>query len=695
MAPEAAAIFVFGDTVADEKTLAVCRNGVALELEPKAIRVLFYLIRHRDRVVPKDELITEIWAGAFVTDNALTRVVAQIRKQLGDNARSPRFIETSATTGYRFIAEVREGEAAARPLPRAMPKWKPVAAGAIAGAFALAWWLVQSGTGAPVRLAGLRQITTSPAADLWPTFSPDGSRIAFSSSRSGAFEIYVRSLGSGGSDTPVTSDGQENIQPAWSPDGRYLAYVARRHGGIAVIPVAGGTPRYLTDQGDTPAWSPDGRNVAFRASSLDLNPAIETTGIPGTTIWIVGADGSSMRALTRPGSPEGGHNFPRWSGSDVVFSALRPWSVDVKTGKLEEIRIAAAVVRSAVVSPDGRQLFYVDAGGGAPGLWHAPLNGRRAGSPEVLVPSPGTSPRDLAISTDGKRLAFSQQVGESAIWSVALKPDGTAAGDPQPLIRERSLRNAEPAFSPDGASFAYSSLRQGGEVAVYLSSAGGTPPHPVTAPDQISGRPSWLGATGTLGYRASRKGEWSYWLLPPGGKPSRQELKLDLRYADRMKLSPDGTKLAAHVPTPAGLQVVVEDLATHAIRRLTPAEGNFGFPSWSRDGRWIAAQDRAGGRNAIVYLPADGGEIRRLNIPMSQAMAHDWSPDSNRIAFAGLLDGVWNIYWVSRETGQVQQLTHFTSRSGFVRYPAWSPKNDRVVFEHNDLSANIYLADLR
>ena len=115
MAPEAAAIFVFGDTVADEKTLAVCRNGVALELEPKAIRVLFYLIRHRDRVVPKDELITEIWAGAFVTDNALTRVVAQIRKQLGDNARSPRFIESCRLEGCHPRSKGRGIRAAGRP----------------------------------------------------------------------------------------------------------------------------------------------------------------------------------------------------------------------------------------------------------------------------------------------------------------------------------------------------------------------------------------------------------------------------------------------------------------------------------------------------------------------------------------------------------------------------------------------------
>ena len=398
MAPEIIGIYSFGDTVADANRLEIRRKGVPLELEPKAVRVLLYLVRHHGRVVTKDELMAEAWAGTFVTDNALTRVIAQIRKQLGDNARAPRYIETSATAGYRFIAEVREGESVAAvsvPVPK---RRLPVAAAALMVVAAIAWWLRAPGI-APVKLAGLRQITTSPAADLWPTFSPDGSQIAFSSNRSGSFELYVRSLAPGSAERQITEDGQESIQPAWSPDGRFLAYVARRRGGIAVVPVSGGAARYLTDQGDTPAWSPDGRYLAFRASSLELNPAIETSGIPDTTIWVVGADGSGIRPATRPGSPAGGHNYPRWNpdGSRIIFSATRPWMVDPATGKLQEIRIAAGAVRWPALSPDGAHLYYVGADVQQPGLWHARIDGWRAQPPEALVPAAGATPRDLAI----------------------------------------------------------------------------------------------------------------------------------------------------------------------------------------------------------------------------------------------------------------------------------------------------------
>ena len=105
--PERFETWHFGDIVADPNRLEVRREGQITELEPKALRVLFYLLENRDRVVSKDELIQEVWAGTAVTDNALTRVIAQIRKQLGDDARSPRYIQTAASAGYRFIAEIR------------------------------------------------------------------------------------------------------------------------------------------------------------------------------------------------------------------------------------------------------------------------------------------------------------------------------------------------------------------------------------------------------------------------------------------------------------------------------------------------------------------------------------------------------------------------------------------------------------
>ncbi len=83
----------------------------ALSVEPKAFQILMFLIENHDRVVEKRELLDAIWKDVVVTENALTREVGKLRKALGDDPKSPKYIETVHTRGYRFIAQARIEEA--------------------------------------------------------------------------------------------------------------------------------------------------------------------------------------------------------------------------------------------------------------------------------------------------------------------------------------------------------------------------------------------------------------------------------------------------------------------------------------------------------------------------------------------------------------------------------------------------------
>ena len=102
----------FGDAIVDSALHRVIAGGSTRDLEPKAFRVLMYLIEHRDRVVSKEEILAAIWEGIVVSDNALTRAIAQVRKAIGDDAKCPRYVETVQRVGYRLVAEVH-------PLPTA------------------------------------------------------------------------------------------------------------------------------------------------------------------------------------------------------------------------------------------------------------------------------------------------------------------------------------------------------------------------------------------------------------------------------------------------------------------------------------------------------------------------------------------------------------------------------------------------
>ena len=77
-----------------------------IRIEPRAMEVLVYLAERPKEVISKGELIQAVWQGAFVTDEALTNCISNLRKSLGDDARNPHYIETIPQKGYRLLASV-------------------------------------------------------------------------------------------------------------------------------------------------------------------------------------------------------------------------------------------------------------------------------------------------------------------------------------------------------------------------------------------------------------------------------------------------------------------------------------------------------------------------------------------------------------------------------------------------------------
>ena len=92
----------------DEGLFELRRDGVSVSLEPQAFDVLLYLIRHRDRVVAKEELMDEVWGGRFVSETAVTSRIKQVRRALGDDGQAQRLVRTLHGRGYRFVAEVTD-----------------------------------------------------------------------------------------------------------------------------------------------------------------------------------------------------------------------------------------------------------------------------------------------------------------------------------------------------------------------------------------------------------------------------------------------------------------------------------------------------------------------------------------------------------------------------------------------------------
>jgi DNA-binding winged helix-turn-helix (wHTH) protein len=101
--------FRFEDYELDLERFELRRSGRAVALEPQVFDVLAYLVRHRNRVVSKTDLLDDVWGDRFVSESALTSRIKAARRAIGDDGSAQRAIRTVHGRGYRFMLEVEEG----------------------------------------------------------------------------------------------------------------------------------------------------------------------------------------------------------------------------------------------------------------------------------------------------------------------------------------------------------------------------------------------------------------------------------------------------------------------------------------------------------------------------------------------------------------------------------------------------------
>ena len=747
---EKAPVFLFDDVRVEPAAFRVWKAGAAVSVEPKALEVLLFLIRNRGRVVQKRELLDTIWHDTFVGENALTREIAQLRKALGEDARRARYIETVPTRGYRFIAEVEEGVAVSNGASTAASNGARANGAAANGSFAaahtslptsstdapaveagrvrsrraflllsgaalvlllcvggLVWWSLRGGRGGEttVQVRRLTQVTTSTGLDIYPAISPDGGYVAYSSNSGGDFEIYVRQLAPGGREIRITDDGGRNFQPAWSPDGQFIAYYSQRRGGLWLVPALGGAARRLTDFGSKPAWSPDGEQIAFQSGGLHDLVGVQGGALPPSTIWAVSARGGEPRQLTKVGVPSGGHGSPVWwpGGKRILFFAFdlmlnEVWSVSMETGEVRRHGPGVQPFSDIIFSPDGRYAYCAGAYRGASfGLYRIPVNldaGETAGDVEKVEGTAGTPIRYLSISADGRRIAYSTQSLVSDIWQLPLTPAGDASGAPAPLYEDTSRRKTNPAVSPDGKWIAFGVWRLGQPTSVWMVDSEGKNPVPLTTDEGGSGVPSWLPGGDRIAY-LTRRGDKAMFYTKSWATGEEKPLMELPPLANTPRLSPDGRLVAYNSREGGRINVWVQAVEGGGPRRLTSDAEMAGFPAWSPDGKWLALEVRRGDDMQVAVMPSEGGEPVLLTHEPGLNWPHSFSPDGEFIAFASYRDGLWNLYRVSRKTGEQRQLTHFNKTNGYVRYPAWSPTGDRIVFEHAEATGNVWLVELK
>jgi Tol biopolymer transport system component/DNA-binding winged helix-turn-helix (wHTH) protein len=708
--------YEFADFRVNAEKRTLWRGGQQIILTPKVFETLLIFLEHRGEVLEKDFLMNLLWADSFVEESNLAQNVAVLRKALGESSKEHKFILTIPGRGYRFVAEVKEVFAENVPpkeivwqenfeeeIPIAQDKkrskkWLFAAVPLILlaiGVFALWFFSNRNKTDETFIITKTSQLTSSSGLDIFPSISTDGNTIAFSSDRSGSFEIYVKQLVAGAKELQLTSDGGQTFQPAFSPDGTQIAYYSKKRGGIWIIPATGGKPKQLTEFGSRPSFSPDGLTIAFQTEPLTDLGTDSKPAMPPSTIWTIPATGGEPKQITKLGDPPGGHGAPSFSpdGERIVFStndtiSSAIWTVSAQGGDLKHISDTAY---DGVYAPDGKSILTFS------GRMLLKINISETeepiGEPMRIAVAGGSRGRYLAVSPKSKRIVYSALSINSNLWSTALTPANEAAGNPIQLTQNSNSRSIQPGFSRDGKKIAFQFADSTGTVIeIWLMDSDGKNASQLTRGGGLN--PRWFPDGSRIAFIARREDQTAYWSVTVEGGKEKKLFDFG-QDATQPQLSPDGKQVAFNSKKGETINAWTIPIEGGEAKQLTFDKELAGFPYWSPDGKWLSLQIKRGENTNIAVMPSEGGEITQLTFDKGHSWLFDWSPDGDKIAFAGQRDGLWNIYWVSRSTKEEKQLTHFTKLNSYVRYPGWSPLNDQIVYEYAETTGNIWMIELK
>ncbi len=476
------------------------------------------------------------------------------------------------------------------------------------------------------------------------SFSPDAKMIAFTSTKAGTRNIWIKQTGDGDA-IQITKDEFKNEKPIWSPNAEELAFFSSRgnQAGIWRIPILGGAPKLVTEISDASVslrrWSE--KNLIYYESNHNLY-AVDLDA--GKTRQITDFAPKKINAESISISPDE-QRIAYITGDDDQW---RVWTANADGAAAKQIAASNSEIKNTVWHSDGKRVFYSALVDGTFQIFVADAEG---GAPRQITSADKDS-LVLDASSDGTKILYGSAKEESDVWAV------NSAGSKEYAVASDINSELWADASPDGKTLVYQSIKN------------------LSQGDKLF--------NGAILAKQTNSDEQPVQLVASGFLP---------------EFSPDGQKIAFLQVTGKKYQIGTikatgggqKLLATNEVAAI----GNTVLPynriqtsdfSWSPDSSKIAYVSEQNGLRNIRLANADGAGDEQLTDNKDENLVLNcplWSSDGKRVAYSSKTDkrnaSGDIIYGVSVIDTETKTAKIIIQKNFFLRLIGWSERDKEIV----------------